>query len=180
VARFGHNKVCINKRFEIFEILGNEFRNLEIFDAKKINLEISENQFSNVSITLLFILIFLFFFFFSCSVNGKVQAEIAVTPEVCAGHFDGFPAFPLSIIVRHCTNLIGIGVGRRIQVVDLAADAKQFAWAGVFAPLLLLFPSPLFSPFPCSLIGIGVDLNWCWMTKISSLFIYQQSLQEKE
>ena len=51
-------------------------------------------------------------------------------PELCQGHFVGFPAFPVSIIMRHCVNLVGIGIGSKVRVVDFTVEAKRFAWAG--------------------------------------------------
>eukprot|EP00026_Physarum_polycephalum_P010629 Phypoly_transcript_10797.p1 GENE.Phypoly_transcript_10797~~Phypoly_transcript_10797.p1 ORF type:complete len:386 (+),score=81.65 Phypoly_transcript_10797:1-1158(+) len=62
--------------------------------------------------------------------NGEVKSELDVQPEDCQGHFVGFPAYPVSIMMRQCVNLVGIGAGGKIEVIDFVVEAKRFAWAG--------------------------------------------------
>ncbi len=55
--------------------------------------------------------------------------------ETCAGHFDGFPAFPVSVMARHALDLIGAVAGldhpgQRFRISSGRCETFRFIWAG--------------------------------------------------
>ncbi|KAJ1474809.1 hypothetical protein T484DRAFT_1969749 [Baffinella frigidus] len=70
--------------------------------------------------------------------SSPTQVELGlVEVDMCAGHFDGYPAFPVSVMQRHVTNALTEAVCKannwRAARVTMAAGAvitHRFAWAG--------------------------------------------------
>ncbi|MEU6612033.1 hypothetical protein ABZ922_44800 [Streptomyces shenzhenensis] len=63
------------------------------------------------------------------------SAKISVTPELCAGHFDGYPALPASVTAAAMTTLIDHLVARenpsaRWRPAAFHFEAAELAWAG--------------------------------------------------
>lgn len=65
--------------------------------------------------------------------DGRWTRHIAQVPEAaCAGHFDGYPAMPVAILMGQLANLAGqaLGAGRAYHIAGAQVDAHDFCWAG--------------------------------------------------
>jgi 3-hydroxymyristoyl/3-hydroxydecanoyl-(acyl carrier protein) dehydratase len=70
--------------------------------------------------------------------NGVFRADLGVVqPEHCAGHFEGYPAQPVSLLTRDAVQLVGAAVGclheapaARVTVCGGEVTTNAFAFAG--------------------------------------------------
>lgn len=67
--------------------------------------------------------------------GDAVSADIAVTPDLCAGHFDGYPALPVAITATIMTTLTDRLITRndpaaRWRPAAFRLKASELAWAG--------------------------------------------------
>ncbi len=53
-----------------------------------------------------------------------------VVAHECQGHFDGFPAYPVSILFRRAIDVVSAAVGYPVHLVGGEVRAKRFAWVG--------------------------------------------------
>ncbi|MFI1801179.1 hypothetical protein ACH427_28060 [Streptomyces sp. NPDC020379] len=67
--------------------------------------------------------------------GDSVSADITVTPDLCAGHFDGYPALPVAITATTMTTLTDRLVARddpaaRWRPAAFRLEASELPWAG--------------------------------------------------
>jgi hypothetical protein len=68
----------------------------------------------------------------------------AVPLSLCAGHFDGFPALPLAIVLRELVDMSGELVAKPHWVDEAFIEARDLCWAGQAARFeASLEPQPL-------------------------------------
>jgi hypothetical protein len=57
--------------------------------------------------------------------------EVSQIPSgSCAGHFDGYPAMPVAILMGQLADLAGQAFGQPFHITDARVQASDFCWAG--------------------------------------------------
>jgi 3-hydroxymyristoyl/3-hydroxydecanoyl-(acyl carrier protein) dehydratase len=63
--------------------------------------------------------------------GNKLVREIEQIPaEACAGHFEGYPAMPVAILMGQLAQLAGEAFGGRFHIREASVQASDFCWAG--------------------------------------------------
>ncbi|WP_306316296.1 MULTISPECIES: hypothetical protein [unclassified Streptomyces] len=68
--------------------------------------------------------------------GAEAEGRITVTPEMCPGHFDGFPAFPVAVVATVMASVVdhlvadAYPAGTRWRPVGTELEAHELVWPG--------------------------------------------------
>lgn len=62
--------------------------------------------------------------------NRLIRDIEQIPAEACAGHFEGYPAMPVAILMGQLAQLAGEAFGGRFHIREASVQASDFCWAG--------------------------------------------------
>lgn len=84
--------------------------------------------------------------------------EVGQIPaDSCAGHFDGYPAMPVAILMGQLANLAGQAFGQPFHISSATVRASDFCWAGEAArfEVTASLMTPRATSFTCAAFAEG-------------------------